>query len=468
METFGYRDTIIIVAMVALYIALTTWLTIRSRSKTSSEFMVGARNMPAVVVGILLMSEFIGAKSTIGTAQGAFESGMAASWAVLSAAIGFPLFGFFLARKLYNSGEYTISGAISKRYGRSTQLVVSLIMIYALLLVNVGNYVSGAAAIATVFKISLPIAAFVIAIVSTFYFAFGGMKSLAYVNLLHSGIKYIGVLVVLTVALSMTKGVRPIMDALPAFYFTWDGHIGASTIVAFFIGNIGAIFSTQYIIQAISSTKNADAARRSTFIAAGLAVPISIALGLIGVAARYLYPSMKSLYALPIFLQSMNVFVAGFVTISLVASIFIGVSTVALAISSLVVRDFYVPFFKPSPEREFRTTRQMAIVIGFLPLIFVFFAPSLLHLSFFTRALRLSISIVAIIGFYLPFFGGNRGATLGLLGAAVTTTIWYLLDNPYGIDNMYIALITPAIVIFVEKIFHWNATVNGEPRPDSA
>jgi SSS family solute:Na+ symporter len=34
-------------------------------------------------------------------------------------------------------------------------------MIYALLLVNVGNYVSGAAAISTVLKINLPLAAFI-------------------------------------------------------------------------------------------------------------------------------------------------------------------------------------------------------------------------------------------------------------------------------------------------------------------
>ena len=49
-------------------------------------------------------------------------------------------------------------------------------MIYALLLVNVGNYASGAAAISTVLKVNLPVAAFITAIVSTFYFAFGGMK----------------------------------------------------------------------------------------------------------------------------------------------------------------------------------------------------------------------------------------------------------------------------------------------------
>lgn len=457
MGTFSSGDTAIIIAMVIAYIGWTSWLTVRSRSRTASEFMVGGRTLPATVVGILMLSEFIGAKSTVGTAQGAFESGMAASWAVLSAAFAFPLFGWLLAKRLYNTGEFTISGAIFKRYGKSTQLVVSLIMIYALLLVNVGNYISGAASIAVVLKTDLPVAACVIAAVSTFYFAFGGMKSLAYVSLIHSAVKYLGVLVVLGVALQLTGGLSPMVQALPASYFSWDGELGATTIVAYFIGTLGSVFSTQYIIQAIASTPNADAARRSTFIAAGLAIPVSLALGLIGVAARYLYPHMDSLYALPVFLQSMNVWLAGFVTVALVASIFISVSTVALAISSLVVRDFYVPLCQPTPEREFLATRRMALLIGFIPLVFVFFAPGLLQLSFFTRALRLSISIVAMIGFYLPFFSSNRGATAGLLAATGTTTIWYLLDNPYGIDNMYIALATPALVIFIDKLFHWKA-----------
>lgn len=457
MGTFSSGDTAIIIAMVIAYIACTSWLTVRSRSRTASEFMVGGRTLPATVVGILMLSEFIGAKSTVGTAQGAFESGMAASWAVLSAAFAFPLFGWLLAKRLYNTGEFTISGAIFKRYGKSTQLVVSLIMIYALLLVNVGNYISGAASIAVVLKTDLPVAACVIAAVSTFYFAFGGMKSLAYVSLIHSAVKYLGVLVVLGVALQLTGGLSPMVQALPASYFSWDGELGATTIVAYFIGTLGSVFATQYIIQAIASTPNADAARRSTFIAAGLAIPVSLALGLIGVAARYLYPHMDSLYALPVFLQSMNVWLAGFVTVALVASIFISVSTVALAISSLVVRDFYVPLCQPTPEREFLATRRMALLIGFIPLVFVFFAPGLLQLSFFTRALRLSISIVAMIGFYLPFFSSNRGATAGLLAATVTTTIWYLLDNPYGIDNMYIALATPALVIFIDKLFHLKA-----------
>jgi hypothetical protein len=61
--------------------------------------------------------------------------------------------------------------------------------------------------------------------------------------------------------------------------------------------------------------------------AAVLSVPLSLALGLIGVAAKYLYPDMKTLFALPVFLQSMDLWAVGFVSVSLVASIFVGVRT---------------------------------------------------------------------------------------------------------------------------------------------
>jgi SSS family solute:Na+ symporter len=456
MAQFAAFDTAIIIAMVLAYIVLTSWLTIRLRSKTVDQFMTAARALPPAVIGILLMSEFVGAKSTVGTAQEAFNSGAAAAWSVVGASIGFLLFGLIWVRKLYSTGEYTISAAIAQRFGRSTMLTVSLIMIYALLLVNVGNYVSGAAAIATVLKINLPVAMCIIAAVSTLYYMYGGLKGVAYVTVLHSAVKVVGVALILGVALTATGGIGPMMAAMPAKYFTWDGSIGASTIFAWTIGTSGAIFSTQFIVQAISGSRSADEARRSTFYAAILCFPLGIALGLIGVAAKFLHPTMNSLYALPVFLQDMPVVLAAFVTTGLVASVFVSVCTVALAIVSLVMRDFYVPRYRPTPEQEMRATRWVSLAVALAPLVFVFFIPEILRLSFFTRALRLSIAIVAMMGFYLPMFRSGRGATSGLIAAAVLTSGWYLLGNPYGIDNMYIAGVTPIVVMVLERALGWQ------------
>jgi SSS family solute:Na+ symporter len=98
-------------------------------------------------------------------------------------------------------------------------------------------------------------------------------------------------------------------------------------------------------------------------------------------------------------------------------------------------------------------SRLLAIPIGFVPLAFVFFFPEVLHLSFFTRAIRLSIAVVAVLGFYLPLFSSNQGTTLGLLCAVLATTAWYAMGDPYGIDNIYIALAAPPIVMALDRLF---------------
>jgi SSS family solute:Na+ symporter len=110
-------------------------------------------------------------------------------------------------------------------------------------------------------------------------------------------------------------------------------------------------------------------------------------------------------------------------------------------------------------------TRWISLVVGFLPLIFVLFVPQILALSFFSRALRLSVSVVALIGIYLPFFSGKRGAVSALIIATIATTVWYLLGNPFGIDNMYVALVTPAIVLVIGKLLFHGEGSNLRDKP---
>ena len=105
MAEFDAFGTAVIIAMVVAYILLTSWLTVRLRSRTVDQFMTASHSLPAAVIGVLLMSEFIGAKSTVGTAQEAFVSGFAASWSVLGASIGFLLFGLFFVNCMTNNSR---------------------------------------------------------------------------------------------------------------------------------------------------------------------------------------------------------------------------------------------------------------------------------------------------------------------------------------------------------------------------
>jgi solute:Na+ symporter, SSS family len=458
MENLSAGTILFILIVIAVYIVLTTILTFKMRSRSSSEFNNAAKSLPAIVVGVLMMSEFIGTKSTIGTAESAFTHGIASSWSLLAGSIGFFLFAFFLVSRFYNTGHYTISGIVREKFGTSTKTVVSIIMIVSLLVVNLGNYLSGAAAISTILGIPIMACAIITMIISTIYFTFGGMKGVAWITMIHSAFKYAGILLTAFIALYLTGGLKPMQLALPEHYFTWDGTIGTSKIIAWIIGTMGAIFSTQFIIQAVTSAKNAKAAKRATIYAGLLFLPLGLAVAIIGVCARYLYPDIDPIYAFPVFLQHMNPILSAIVATSLVASIFVGVSTVALSTTTLLMDDFVLPRMKDvTPEKQLKMTRIICIVVGIIPLLGVAFAPELLSLSFFTRALRASIAVVAGMGFFLPMYSSNRGATIGLSMSALGTTIWYLLGDPYGIDNMYIAVVTPLIVMLIDRFI-------GKPR----
>ncbi len=204
------------------------------------------------------------------------------------------------------------------------------------------------------------------------------------------------------------------------------------------IGTIGSIFCTQFVIRAISSTKDVRSAKRSTWIAFFFCLPIALAIAIIGVAAKYLHPEINSLYALPVFLQDMNPRLAGLVTTSLVASIFVSVSTVALAIASLVVKDFYVPWRNPTPDRvqshalgivNYRLPAADLCAAGARSAETLLFHPRHPPVHYRSGGHRL----------LCPFFRSTRGANAGLIGACVVTSVWYLLGDPFGINNMYVA-----------------------------
>jgi SSS family solute:Na+ symporter len=111
-----------------------------------------------------------------------------------------------------------------------------------------------------------------------------------------------------------------------------------------------------------------------------------------------------------------------------------------------------VPCGARARDQELRAPRWVGLVVGLAPLPFVFLAPHILALSFFTRALRLSIAVVALIGVYLPWLGSSRGAVAALVASGLATTAWYFLGNPLGVDNMYVAAATPAVVLAVERL----------------
>jgi len=85
------EKNLIVFGCTVVYIIATTLVGMWSvrQTKDTASFMTAKHQLGAWVVGILLMSEFIGPGSTVGTAQGAFEKGLSVAWNSSTLAIGY-------------------------------------------------------------------------------------------------------------------------------------------------------------------------------------------------------------------------------------------------------------------------------------------------------------------------------------------------------------------------------------------
>jgi SSS family solute:Na+ symporter len=310
-----------------------------------------------------MMSEFIGTGSTLGTAQTAFTKGISASWNLITLALAFVLFAYFLVKKIHERGEYTISGAISKTYGNGAGIITSLIMIYALSVVNVSMYAGGAATLSAVLHISHPLAAVIVGLVTVVYVTSGGMYAVVYTNMIHASFKYIGMILAVSFGLVAAGGLTGISLHLKPAMFDLTGF-GWSTIIAWTIANIGSVISTQYIIQAVCSTNNEANAKKASIYAGLLVIPVGLMAALIGMAAAALFPQIPSAQALPVMTSLMNPFFAGLVIAGLVAAVFGTVAAGTIGSAALLLKDFYLPIFnKNATDKQSLRFSRITVVI---------------------------------------------------------------------------------------------------------
>jgi len=442
----------IVLGCTVAYIIITTMVGMWSVKKTkdTASFMTAKNQMSVWVVGILLMSEFIGPGATIGTAQGGYEKGLSVAWNSSSLAIGYLLYAYLLAPKMNALGEYTISGALSRHYGSNVRVLVSITMAIALMIVNVGNYAGGAAAIGAILHISLEQAIVLIGVVAALNVGFGGLRGVGYANIIHATFKYLGLIVVAGTAWVIIQDKPMMLDSIPTKYWSVTEGAGYAQIIAWIVGNVGAVFSTQYVLQSINALPTPAAARKATIVASIAIFPIGFISAFIGVYAKAIFPNIKSITALPAFFDVMNPWLVAITASAMIAATFVTVLACQLGATALLMKDFYTPLMKPSEKHSIWATRGLSLILAFLPIPFALLLPGLIKTFFFARALRTAITVLLLFMIFAPHMATKTGGAVGLLLSVIATISWFSLGNPFGIDNIYIAIITPVLVLVAD------------------
>lgn len=420
---------------------------VRRHARSAGSFTSGGTRYPAFLIGFLLMSEFIGTATSVGTTQTAYRVGVSAAWNVLALAVGFVLYAILLAPRFKELGENTISGALAKAYGRPTKLATSVIMIFALQIVAVSTYAGGGTILAGLLNVDRTSAIVITGIVATLYVSVGGMRSVIYTNVLHAVVKYLGILAAVAFGLSQVGGFANLRAHVPEAMFAVD-TVGWSQIFAWMVAGIGAVFSTQYVIQAINTVQDGRTARQASFYCAFLLVPFGIGAALVGVCAAALLPGIPAIQALPGLIARMDDLLAAIVVAGLAGSLFGTISALSIGAATLLFKDFYHPRrLSEDGTSSLRFVRSMTVLVGLIPIPLAIFAPDILKVTFLAKSLRATLAVLVIFAFYAPRFGTPRAAVVSILVSLVLTIGWFLAGDPGGIDNAYVALVIPLAVM---------------------
>ena len=339
-------DTWMIVGLVVT-IALIAGLSIYSGTKNKAG--ASSKNGAPIIAGVII-GTLVGGSSTVGTAQLAYNYGMAAWWFTLGGGIACLILALGYVGPLRRQGCPTLVGMIRKEYGDGAGMAASILNSVGTFINIISQLISATAVIAVLFPDMGVVPELIIsAAFMVLYVVFGGTKGAGMVGVVKTILLYVSMLGCAGVVLALVGGVGPFADMVHNIDNPEGIHFfsliarGAGEDIGAGLSLVLGVLTTQTYAQAVLSGKTDGAARRGALLSAFLIPPIGVGGILVGLYMRAnaaLYPGLTAKTALTTFVTAeMPPVLAGVILGTLFIAVVGTGAGLALGISSILNND---------------------------------------------------------------------------------------------------------------------------------
>lgn len=472
LATNGYVQAIIGYAILLILIG---WYVGR-KVKSSSGFFVAGRKLETKLLFTTLIAANLGAGSTVGVAALAYKSGISAWWWIGSAGIGSMILAFWVGPKIWRIAcrynLYTLGDYLDKRYSMLYRGVFSAMMAVGTLALFSGQLLGIAWILEVVAGVPKVTGVIVGALVTTLYFAAGGLLSAAIVNIVEVVVILAGFLIALPFVYSSVGGWGGLVERVTAnlptpeaqsSFFSFTG-MGATTIIGYLVMLVPSFFISPGLIGKIFGARNERAIKVGTAANGLVQLVFAMIPVFIGMAAFAAFPSLsRADLALPTAMKEMMPFAIS--TLALAAIFAAEVSTadaVLYMLATSVSNDLYKRFINPSIADKdlLKITRIITLVSGIGGVLFALQLESIISaLTIFYSLMSVSLAAPLIFGLFTRR-ASNAGAILSSICGVALTLFCNFYKSPEPV-NMIIGKLDTAAKAIDFGVIKLNATTCG-------
>ncbi|MFJ4435240.1 sodium:solute symporter family protein [Streptomyces sp. NPDC088923] len=470
--------------ILALYFVVVLGIGFAARRsvKTSLDFFLSGRSLPAWVTGLAFVAANLGATEILGmAANGAQYGAYTVHWYWIGAVPAMVFLGLVMMPFYYNSKVRSVPEFLLHRFGKSSHLLSSIIFaVSAVLIAGVNLY---AMAIVLEALLGWPqwVAIVVAAAFVLVYITVGGLSSAIYNEVLQFFVILAALIPLTIVGLKRVGGWGGISDKLDAskgdsFLSAWqntgigsDNPLGANwlTIVLGlgFVMGFGYWTTNFAEVQRALSAKNLSAAKRTPLIAAFPKIFIPAIVVIPGLIALILEPSIGKQGgdfefndAIPLLMRDLLPNgVLGIAVTGLLAAFMAGMAANISSFNTVFTTDIWQPYIKPNmPDTHYlkvgRVITAVGVVIGIgTAFIASGFSNIMNYLQTLFSFFNVPLFVVFIIGMFWKRTTGAAGFW-GLLSGTVAAMInyfWFYKQGVIGIPSDQGANFVSSIVAFV-------------------
>ncbi|MER5477071.1 sodium:solute symporter family protein [Streptomyces sp. NPDC002734] len=438
----------------------------RKSVKTSLDFFLSGRSLPAWVTGLAFISANLGATEVLGMAANSAQYGVyTVHWYWIGAIPAMVFLGLVMMPFYYGSKVRSVPEFLLLRFDKSAHLLSSVLFAFAAILIAGVNLYS----LAIVVEALLGWPEWVAIVVAGFfvlaYITIGGLSSAIYNEVLQFFVILAALIPITVLGLKRVGGWDGLTDSLTAqkggdFVTAWggtgigsDNPLGANWLTI--VLGLGFVLSFGYWttnfaeVQRALSAKNLSAAQRTPLIAAFPKIFIVFLVMIPGLVAAVLVPKIGSASsgleyndAIPYLMgQLLPNGVLGIAITGLVAAFMAGMAANVSSFNTVFTTDIWAKYIKRGQEDSYYLRfGRMITVLGVLASMgTAFLASTFSNIMAYLQTLFSFFNVPMFVVFIIGMFWKRASMVSGfwgLLAGTVSAMINYFVIYKQGVIDI--------------------------------